>query len=69
VSYTASTRITSVLDPEKKIHRQIEEATAGLARSWTKSHFSVPENIAAIIADYIKAMKLKSTYQTHIEDT
>ena len=58
---TTATKLTSILDPEKEkeiqIHRKIEEATASLAPSWTKSLLSVPEEIAALIADYIKVMK------------
>jgi hypothetical protein len=51
-----TTKLTSIPDSEK-IHRKIEEATAGLANSWTKRLLFVPEEIAFIVADYIKVMK------------
>lgn len=56
IENTTTTKLTSILD-SKKIHRKIEEATARLANSWTKSLLLVPEEIASIIADYIKVMK------------
>ncbi|HZA65122.1 MAG TPA: hypothetical protein VE573_19750, partial [Nitrososphaeraceae archaeon] len=56
IKNTTTSKLTSIPDSEK-IHRKIEEATAGLANSWTKSLLFVPEEIASMIADYIKVMK------------
>jgi hypothetical protein len=39
------------------IHKNIDQATEGLAASCTKSLYSVPPEIASVIADYIKVMK------------
>jgi integrase len=51
-------KTTSLFDADKtKIHQKIEEITAGLANSWTKRLLSVPEELAAKIADYVTAMK------------
>ena len=56
IKNTTTSKLPSISDSEK-IHRKIEEATAGLANSWTKSLLFVPEEIASMIADYIKVMK------------
>jgi hypothetical protein len=57
IKNTTTSNLTSIFDPEKKIHRKIEEVTARLTPSWTKILLIVPEEIASIIADYIKVMK------------
>jgi hypothetical protein len=50
-------KVKSILNTGNKTHRRIEEITAGLASAWTNNLLSLPEEIATVIVDYIKAMK------------
>jgi hypothetical protein len=54
---STNTKITSILNTGNKNHGRIEEITAGLASAWTNNLLSLPEEIATVIVDYIKAMK------------
>jgi site-specific recombinase XerD len=44
-------------DTSEKLHKKIEEVTAGLPNLWTRNLLLLPEKNGSIIADYIKAMK------------
>jgi integrase len=50
-------KVASILNTGNKIHKRIEEITEGLASAWTNNLLSLPEEIAIVIVDYIKAMK------------
>jgi integrase len=66
---------TSIFDKDKdndRIHKKIEEITAGLTNSWTKRLLSVSEEIADAIVDYILVMKsevnLSNSYKRDVID-
>jgi integrase/recombinase XerD len=54
-----TTKTTSILDTDRneKLHGEIEDIAAGLANAWTNNLLLLPQEIATIIVDYIKAMK------------